>query len=787
MARLVPGSPNMKIRTLLRGALPLLCVVASTSLAQTFTHPGISHSQADLDRMKNNINVEPYKSAYAEFSNEGYSQSTNTGQGPFTSETYGHGQFEMRNDAQVAHQNAVMWYVTGNSAYLNNAIKIMMGWANTLTSFDQTDYLTAGTAMNDFCDAGEIIRATGNGTWSSANITTFQNWLLTYLYPPLLSPGNSISANVLQAAGAGGLQMAGLLSCGIFCDRRDIFNFAVSSLQHNAAYSYGLTEYIDTSAQNYENQRDIGHASGNLGTFAQSFYKAYNQGQDLFSLSNNLLASAFESQAKFDLGWDVAPVVWTAKDGSFHSKMSGDNRTAFDNLESDLAYHIYHDIKGLNMPYTKMSRDLKFPHCVSNGGSFYNIVDSTGQVPVVPLVGEPAETAVRLYEDYLSGSYITNFQPGNYTYAALKAGGMLANGSGPVSSMRVPIGWTVTAYDADNFTGNSVVVTGTLQNMGVQNMGDINFNDKLTSMKVTGGGTWPIFNTTYKLVNRNSGKIAEVTGSSTADGGSVAQNTYASGLNQLWRVEATGSSQFKLLNINSGKAFEVAGASLSNGSSSPGVAGDVDQATYVPPPNLATGGTASASAAPAGAAASQAFDGNNGTKWYSGDSVPTGWLQYQLASAKALNQYTLTSANDVPQRDPATWQFQGSNNGATWTNLDTQSAQVFVNRAQTNIYNFTNTTAYIYYRLNVTANNGGSSYGIQLAEMAFYSSQTGGVHQRWTITPVSGAAYGTYLKFLNVNSGKALDVYGNSTADGANIEQWTSNGGNNQQWSLQIP
>ena len=318
----------MKIPPLLAGALSLLLLVGTlqTTWAQSFTHPGISHSQADLDRMRNNINVEPYKSAYAEFSSDGHSQSSNTGQGPFTSETYGHGQFEIRNDAQVAHQNAVMWYVTGNSAYLNNAITIMMGWANTLTSFDQTDYLTAATAMNDFCDAGEIIRATGNGAWSTANITTFQNWLLTYLYPPLLSPGNSISANTLQACGAGGLQMAGLLSCGIFCDRRDIYNFAVSSLQHNGSFTYGLLEYIDTSAQNYENQRDVGHASGNIGTFAQSFYKVYNQGQDLFSLSNNLLASAFEIQAKFDLGWDVAPVVWTAKDGSFHSKMSGDNR-----------------------------------------------------------------------------------------------------------------------------------------------------------------------------------------------------------------------------------------------------------------------------------------------------------------------------------------------------------------------------------------------------------------------------------------------------------------------------
>ncbi|MFC7382278.1 non-reducing end alpha-L-arabinofuranosidase family hydrolase [Sphaerisporangium rhizosphaerae] len=37
---------------------------------------------------------------------------------------------------------------------------------------------------------------------------------------------------------------------------------------------------------------------------------------------------------------------------------------------------------------------------------------------------------------------------------------------------------------------------------------------------------------------------------------------------------------------------------------------------------------------------------------------------------------------------------------------------------------------------------------------------------------------------VNRNSGKALDVYGASTADGARIAQWTRNDGNNQQWQF---
>ncbi|HEX8018495.1 RICIN domain-containing protein [Mucilaginibacter sp.] len=41
-----------------------------------------------------------------------------------------------------------------------------------------------------------------------------------------------------------------------------------------------------------------------------------------------------------------------------------------------------------------------------------------------------------------------------------------------------------------------------------------------------------------------------------------------------------------------------------------------------------------------------------------------------------------------------------------------------------------------------------------------------------------------YYRFLNVNSGQALDVNGGSTVNGAGIIQWPQNGGNNQQWVI---
>ena len=58
--------------------------------------------------------------------------------------------------------------------------------------------------------------------------------------------------------------------------------------------------------------------------------------------------------------------------------------------------------------------------------------------------------------------------------------------------------------------------------------------------------------------------------------------------------------------------------------------------------------------------------------------------------------------------------MQGSNDGSTWTDLDRRTGASFGGRFATNVYSFTNTTAYAYYRLNVTANSGDPL--IQLSE-----------------------------------------------------------------------
>jgi hypothetical protein len=54
-----------------------------------------------------------------------------------------------------------------------------------------------------------------------------------------------------------------------------------------------------------------------------------------------------------------------------------------------------------------------------------------------------------------------------------------------------------------------------------------------------------------------------------------------------------------------------------------------------------------------------------------------------------------------------------------------------------------------------------------------------------TITPPFGSfTAGAYYKIINKNSGKSLDVYNSSTANGGTIDQWDYWAGTNQQWSF---
>lgn len=85
--------------------------------------------------------------------------------------------------------------------------------------------------------------------------------------------------------------------------------------------------------------------------------------------------------------------------------------------------------------------------------------------------------------------------------------------------------------------------------------------------------------------------------------------------------------------------------------------------------------------------------------------------QAELAQPAVVSRYTLRSAEDVPERDPKSWVFQGSQDGKSWTTLDTRDLTAtstpvwpFAGRNQDQGFDFTNSTAYKFYRFEFTPN-----------------------------------------------------------------------------------
>ncbi len=129
----------------------------------------------------------------------------------------------------------------------------------------------------------------------------------------------------------------------------------------------------------------------------------------------------------------------------------------------------------------------------------------------------------------------------------------------------------------------------------------------------------------------------------------------------------------------------------------------------------------------AGEVAVNAFDDNSATKWLDFANAYTNtrssWIQYQYTNGLqyVVSQYTITSANDAPERDPANWRLLGSNNGGTsWVTLDIRTNQLFTARFQRQTFNSTNTAAYNIYRLQIdSVANPTMANSVQLAELEF--------------------------------------------------------------------
>jgi len=112
------------------------------------------------------------------------------------------------------------------------------------------------------------------------------------------------------------------------------------------------------------------------------------------------------------------------------------------------------------------------------------------------------------------------------------------------------------------------------------------------------------------------------------------------------------------------------------------------------------------------------IDNNLGTKLYMG-WPGSFWAQFAFPAAQTIKFYGIGTANDYGTRLAKDWTLQGSNDGINWEVIDTRTGispgEVY---GKMFYYAVANPKPYVFYKWNVTANNGDG--GWQLSEFRLF-------------------------------------------------------------------
>ncbi len=146
--------------------------------------------------------------------------------------------------------------------------------------------------------------------------------------------------------------------------------------------------------------------------------------------------------------------------------------------------------------------------------------------------------------------------PGTNTYNSQTTFVLPISGSQGTTFMYMGDRWTPSSLGTSPYIWLPLQVNGTSLAMTWHNSWSID----------TSTGVWQdVGSTNYEVMNHNSGKVLDVSGSSTADGASVLQWTWHSGTNQQWSLVSLSGGYYEIVNRNSGKVLDVSGSSTADG------------------------------------------------------------------------------------------------------------------------------------------------------------------------------------------------------------------------------
>jgi hypothetical protein len=287
----------------------------ATAAGTSFAHPGMLHTQADLDRMRAMVNAgkQPWQAGWDRLVANSHSAA---GWTPRPLEMVCRGGSDpqnypiLYNDIHAAYQNALRWKITGDTAHADTARDICNAWSETLQGIcgGSDVVLLAGIYGYQFANAGELMR-----DYPGFDLTRFQDMLLTYFYPAnhdFLNRQTNCWGHYW--ANWDLCSMASLMAIGILCDDQAKFNETVDYF-YNGAGNGSLANavpyvYDDVGlAQWQESGRDQGHSMMGIGLMGTICEMAWNQGVDLYAADDSKFRKACEYVARYNLGYDDVP------------------------------------------------------------------------------------------------------------------------------------------------------------------------------------------------------------------------------------------------------------------------------------------------------------------------------------------------------------------------------------------------------------------------------------------------------------------------------------------------
>ena len=149
---------------------------------------------------------------------------------------------------------------------------------------------------------------------------------------------------------------------------------------------------------------------------------------------------------------------------------------------------------------------------------------------------------------------------GAKTYQSQVTNAFPVTGSSGTTFVYVGDRWSTGNYSMTRLILLPLQISGTSLSLPWYDRWTIN-----TSTGTWSGGSAINYSGQYRIVNRNSGKVMDVPGWSTADHTQIKQYTWNGGANQKWTIQNLGRGEYRIVNVHSGKSLDNPGSSRTVG------------------------------------------------------------------------------------------------------------------------------------------------------------------------------------------------------------------------------